>query len=169
MAIHHTANRKQFVSSWLERVGIPDATAPSIPFPNRKYLFRGQPIILQGLLLKRGKINVAYQCRLFVLTNDGVLHYFIHEGMDLRPGLKVHIYECTHKCSIYIGKDSEIEDGGMDLGMHTISIRVSKQTAFGLSTRTYHVATSSLEEHRTWLDALHVVRAGGFHFMDDSG
>ena len=158
----------ELVKSWLGSMDTPvklhqrqSASASQLSLLSssaRKQIYRGHPIIMQGLLYKRGQINVAYKCRLFILTEDGYLHYLISEGWKLYPGLKVHAYECTHKNSIRIGKDSEIENSGVELGLYTISIRVNQQGHFGASSRMYRIAAHTAHEHYLWMNALQEVQ-----------
>mmetsp|Transcript_38489 Transcript_38489/g.80719 ORF Transcript_38489/g.80719 Transcript_38489/m.80719 type:complete len:215 (-) Transcript_38489:276-920(-) len=151
-------NSQQKVQFWLDCITAPLDTEPHLPSTQqtlhpRKQLFRGQPVVLQGLLFKRGKFNISYKCRFFILTEDGYLHYLISEGRILHPGLKVHAYECTYKGSIFVGKDAEVTDGGIDSEMPTILIRVPQRHGLS-SSRTYRIAASTAHEHHLWLHVL---------------
>ena len=125
--------------------------------------FRSLRVLLKGVLMKRGRFNVSFKGRLFVLTEDGSLHYLVSPSGHLFPGDKVHTYECTLKKSIHIGTNSAVRDGGLHGGMFLLHVHApAAPAAAGLQgARRFELAAKDKETHALWLSTLLNVQALG--------
>ena len=152
------------VSDWLlgatdlRRSQMEDLLSEGLPGQGSK--FRGLRVVLKGVLLKRGRFNMAFKGRLFLLTEDGSLHYLASKSGHLAPGDKVHGYECIHKKSIHVGAKSTVYDGGFKNGTHHIYVEAPEPTGAHL-TRRFEFATREKETCALWLSTLQRVQSIG--------
>ncbi len=128
--------------------------------PGQGSRFREQRVVLKGVLLKRGRLNLAHKGRLFVLTADGGLHYLASKSGQLAPGDKVHPYECTLKRTIPIGARSSVRDGGAHGGLHLVYVDALPAPG-ARAERRFVLATRDREDHAMWLSVLLRVQAMG--------
>jgi hypothetical protein len=159
------------VSEWLvgttdpRRSQVEELLAEGLPGQGSKY--RGLRVVLKGVLQKRGKFNTAFKGRLFLLTEDGCLHYLASKSGRLAPGDKVHSYECTHKKTIHIGAATAVRDGGFGGGMYRINATVDSAAAAAAAAagpnkaRRFEFATPDKETYALWLTTLLRIRAMG--------
>ena len=151
-------NSQLKVQLWLDCIEASHDTEPHLSGTQqtlhpRKQMFRGHPVILQGLLLKRGKFNISYKVPVFRSHRRRLssLSDFRKKDSPSRP--ESPSYDCTYKSCIIVGKDAEVRDGGIDSEMPTILIRVPQRHGLR-SSRTYRIAASTFHEHQLWLLAL---------------
>ena len=122
--------------------------------------FQDCAVALKGVLLKRGRLNGGYRPRLFALAEDGGLHYFKSlSGLELRPGSRVHLYECAHTGRIQLAPGGAPIDAGEQDGLHALVVAAADDAGGG-GARLVHLAAPTRGEAEVWLAALRRVVGG---------